>query len=105
MENDIIWVNEGFVLNDAGHIIMTSYIDLRKSEDRTPIMSLVRGCERKYALEDCETIMISNPARYRSHGEELILDVQEGLAKEETVIASQETAAQATRQRAVADLN
>ena len=105
METDIIWVNEGFVLNDAGHVIVTSYIDLRKPEDRTPITSLVRGCERKYALEDCETIMISNPAHYRSHGEELILDVQEGLAKEETAIASQETAAQATRQQAVSELN
>ena len=105
MENDIIWVNEGFVLNDAGHLIITSYIDLRKPEDRTPIRSLVRACERRYALEDCETIMISNPARYRSHGEELILDVQEGLAQEETVITSQETAAQATKQRAVSDLN
>lgn len=105
METDIIWVNEGFVLNDAGHLIITSYIDLRKPEDRTPITRLVRRCERKYALEDCETIMISNPAHFRSHGEELILDVQEGLAKEETAIASQETAAQATRQQAVSDLN
>ena len=104
MENEMVWVNEGSVLNDAGHLIVTSYIDLRKPEDRTPITGLVRGCERKYALEDCETIMISNPARYRSYGDELILDVQEGLAKEETVIVSQETAAQASRQRAVSDL-
>ena len=105
MENGMVWVNEGSVLNDAGHMILTSYIDLRKPEDRTPITGLVRGCERKYALEDCETIMISTPARYRAYGEELILDVQEGLAKEETVIASQETAAHASRQRAVSDLN
>ena len=105
MENEMIWVNEGFVLSDAGHMIVTSYIDLRKPEDRTPIKGLVRGCERKYALEDCGTIMLSKPARYRSYGEELILDVQEGLAKEETVIALQATAAQASRQRSVSDLN
>ena len=105
MENEMVWVNEGFVLNDAGHLIGTSFIDLRSPEDRSPITSLVRGCERRYALEDCETIMISKPARYQSYGKELILDVQEGLAKEEAVIPVQETAAQAARQHAVSDQN
>ena len=105
MNNETVWVNEGFVLNDAGHVVLTSYVDLRKPQDRAPITGLVRASERKYALEDCETIMISNPARYRSFGEELILDVQEGLAKEESAIASPETLAQATRRRAVSDLN
>ena len=105
MENELVWINEGFVLNDAGHLIVTSFIDLRKPEDRTPIHTLVRGCERKYALEECETLMVSNPARFRSFGEELILDVQEGLAKEESVITSEETAVQATRRRAVSDLD
>ena len=105
MENELVWTNEGFVLNDAGHLIITSFIDLRKPEDRTPIGTLVRGCERKYALEECETLMISNPARFRSFGEELILDVQEGLAKEESVITLEETAVQATRRRAVSDLD
>ena len=105
MGNELVWINEGFVLNDAGHLIMTSYVDLRRPDDRTPIRSLVRGCERKYALDDCETIMISNPSRYRSYGEELIRDVQEGLAKEETATESQETSTQPARQRAVSDLN
>ena len=92
-------------MNDAEHIIMTSYIDLRPAGNRTPITSLVRGCERKYALEDCETIMISNPSRFREYGEELILDVQEGLAKEESVVTTQETATESTRQRAISQLN
>ena len=105
MENETIWVNEGFILSDAGHLIGTSYIDLRSPGDRTPITSLVKGCERKYALEDCETILISKPARFRSYGEELILDVQEGLAKKETVIALPATTAQTTRGRAISDLN
>ena len=105
MDSEFVWINEGFVLNDAGHMIITSFIDLRKPEDGSPIEALVRGCERKYALEECETLMISNPARFRSFGEELILDVQEGLAKEESVITSEETAVQATRRRAVSDLD
>ena len=101
----MVWVNEGFVLNDAGHITMTSYIDLRPPENRTPITGLIRGCERKYALEDCETIKLSNPSRFREYGEELILDAQEGLAREESVVTTQETAIESTRQRAVSQLN
>ena len=105
MANDMLWVNEGYVLNDAGHLIVTSYIDLRPPGNRTSITTLVRGCERKYALEDCETIMVSNPSRFRAYGEEMILDVQEGLAREESVVSTQETASESTRQRAVSELN
>ena len=105
MNHDTVWIDEGFVLSDAGHLIVASFIDLRKPEERSPITGLVRGCERKYALEDCETLMISKPARYRSYGEELILDVQEGLAQEESVITSQGTSAEVTKRSAVSDLN
>ena len=105
MEYDMVWVNEGFVLNDAEHLIMTSYVDLRPPGIRIPITGLVRGCERKYALEDSETIMVSNPSRFRECGEGLILDVQEGLAREESVVTARETAAESTRQRAVSELN
>ena len=101
MDSNVMWVSEGFVLNDAGHLIQTNYIDLRDPSDRTPITSLVRGSERKYALEDGETILISKPARFREFGEELILDRQEGLAKEESVTVTEETA----RQQAVSDAN
>ena len=66
--------------------------------------SLVRGCERRYALEHCETLLISKPSRFQQYGEELILDPQEGLAKEESVIQTQETAAELSRQKAAADL-
>ena len=105
MEDDMVWVNEGFVLNDAEHLIMTSYVDLRPPGTRIPITGLVRGCERKYALEDSETILVSNPSRFREYGEGLILDIQEGLAREESVVTTRETATESTRQRAVSDLN
>ena len=102
MDTNVMWVNEGFVLNDAGHLIQTSYVDLRDPSDRTsPITSIVRGSERKYALEDAETILISKPARFREFGEELIRDRQEGLAKEESLTVKEETA----RQQAVSDVN
>ena len=101
MENEMVWVYEGSVLNDAGQMINTSYVDLRKPEDRTPIKSLVKASERQYALESGETILISKPSRFRENGEGLILDMQEGKAKEVTVTQTQETAAQAARQRVV----
>ena len=92
-------------LNDAGHIIMTSYVDLRKPEDRTPIEALVRACERQYALEDCEDIKVSTPSRFRTYGEGLILDPQEGFAREEEVREWNQTSTNASRARAVSDLN
>ena len=48
--------------------------------------------------------MISNPSRFREYGEELILDVQEGLAREESVATTQEAATESTRQHAVSQL-
>ena len=37
----MLWINEGFVLDDAGNMALTSYIDLRGEGDRTAIRSLV----------------------------------------------------------------
>lgn len=105
MNSEIVCIHEGFVLDDAGNLITTMYIDLREEGSRTPIPALVKGCKREHALEDGETILISKPARFREYGEKLIRDVQEGLAKEEPVTVIAETAAQATRQRAITDLN
>ena len=51
-ENDMLWINEGFVLDDAGNLMMTSYIDLRDKDNRTVIPSLVKGCRREHAIED-----------------------------------------------------
>ena len=101
----MLWINEGFVLDDAGNMIMTSYIDLREKDKRTPILSLVKGCRREHAIEDTKTLLISNPARFREYGEALILDEQEGLAKEELVTISAETPAEAAERRAIADTN
>ena len=105
MDNEIIWVDEGFALPDEGHLVQTSFVDLRKPEDRLPITSLVRSCERRYALEQGEILLVSKPTRFQQYGEELILDPQEGLAKEETVIETKGTAADISRQRVSADLD
>ena len=105
MNSKMAMVNEGFVLDDAGNMITTTYIDLRSAGERGPIPALVRGCRREHALEDGATVLISKPARFREYGEELIQDVQEGFAKEESVTVKEETAAEAAKRRAVADMN
>ncbi len=101
----MLWINEGFLLDDAGNLIMTSYIDLRDKDKRTAIPGLVKGCKREHALEDGETVLISKPERFREYGEALIQDEQEGFAKEESVILTAEKAEDAARRRATADLN
>ena len=30
----MLWINEGFVLDDAGNVLTTSYIDLREKDER-----------------------------------------------------------------------
>ena len=91
----MLWVNEGFVLDDAGNMLTTSYIDLRHEGERTVIRSLVKGCKREHALKDGETMLISKPERFREYGVALIRDEQEreyrfvvlnGGAAEETVL-------------------
>ena len=37
MDSEMVWIDEGSVLDDAGNLIMTTYIDLREEGDRTPI--------------------------------------------------------------------
>lgn len=101
----MLWINEGFILDDAGNLIMTSYIDLREDGSRTAIPALVKGCKRAHALEDGDSVLISKPERFREFGEALIRDEQEGFAKEESVTVAEETAAEAARRRAIADLN
>ena len=101
----MLWINEGFVLDDEGNMLTTSYIDLRDQEERTVIRSLVKGCKREHALEDGETVLISKPERFREYGVALIRDEQEGFAREEHVTLEAETPEEAAKRRATSDLN
>ena len=101
----MLWINEGFVLDDAGNVLTTSYIDLREKDERKVIGSLVKGCRQEHALEDGETVLVSKPERFREYGVELIRDEQEGFAKEELVTLEAETPEEAAKRRATADLN
>ena len=101
----MLWINEGFVLDDAGNMLTTNYIDLREEAERTVIRSLVKGCRREHALEDGETLLISKPERFREYGVVLIRDEQEGFAREEDVAVEAETPQEAAKRRATTDLN
>ena len=101
----MLWVHEGFALDDAGNLLTTIYIDLRDKEERSAIRGLVKGCKREHALEDGKTLLISKPARFREYGVALIRDEQEGFAREEVVTLEAETPEEAARRRATADLN
>lgn len=105
MDDDTLWTAEGAILDDAGNLIATTYVDLRDATRRTPIRNLVKGCRREHAPEDSETILISSLARFRKEGENLIRDEQEGLAKEETETVVPPTPHEALEQRRYAALN
>ena len=105
MNSDLLWINEGFILDEAGNLITTSYIDLHAPGSRTAIRTLVKGCRREHALEDAETILVSPLERFRDEGEALIRDEQEGLAREKTETVKPKTPEEAFRCRRVADLN
>ena len=101
----MLWINEGSVLDDAGNMLTTSYIDLRGNDERTVIGTLVKGCKREHALEDGETLLISKPERFREYGVALVRDDQEGFAREEFETLEAETPEEAAKRRATADLN
>ena len=103
MDTDMLWINEGFMHDDAGNVVMTSYVDLREPGSRTPIRTLVKGCRREHALEDSETIQASAFDVFRKEGKNLIRDPQEGLAKEESETVLPETPEEALERRGIAE--
>ena len=50
---------------------------------RAPRRRIAKGCEPKYAIEKCGTILMSKPERFRQFGESLIWDLHEGIMEDE----------------------
>ena len=65
MDSEFLWIIEGLVMDEAGNLITTSYVDLRAPENRTTIRTLVKGCRREHALEETEAIRVSPLERFR----------------------------------------
>ena len=55
----------------------THYVDFRSPADRTPIQTLIKVCEKRFALEVCGTVRISKPECFRGNGETLLNDPEE----------------------------
>lgn len=70
-------IGDSHFLDDSGNFISTKFIDLRDPEDRKPITTLIKGCCKRYALENGETIRLSKPEKFRKAGEDLISDLSE----------------------------
>ena len=77
MSNHLIF-NEGHTVDDAGHMLTTTYVDMRHHSERKPITTLVKGCPGRYAIEVYRKVRISKPERFRAYGEGLIRDPAEG---------------------------
>ena len=69
--------SEGSLVDDSGFLISSYFVDFRDPKKRTPITTVIKGLEKKYALECCGTIRISKPDRFRKFGEGLIRDSSE----------------------------
>ena len=105
MDSTMLWINEGYMQDDAGNLVITSYVDLREPDSKRRIRTLTKGCRREHALEDSETVLMSPLKRFREEGAKLIQDAQEGLAKEETETVEPETPEEAIERRRAEELN
>ena len=58
MDSKMLWINEGYLLDEAGNLISTSYVDLRAPRSRRTIQTLP-GLEA--ALDDPDVSEIRCP--------------------------------------------
>ena len=77
-------LNDGFLVTDSGHMIMSQYVDIGVDKLRRRPAFLVKSIEAKYGLEHAPYIQVSAPSRFREYGETFIHDDQEGRAQRKT---------------------
>lgn len=65
---------ESSFVNDNDHLIQVWHVDLRESGERSPVGTLIKGCERKHAIEHGAQVRIATQAKFRDSGEGLIRD-------------------------------
>ena len=71
-------VNEGNLIDDNGVVISSFYVDFRNPMDRSPITTVIKGCEKQYAIETRNTIRVSKAEVFRKREkEDLIRDPSE----------------------------
>ena len=83
--------SEGQFVDDDGTVIQTYAVQLGKASQFSWPMELpviVKGCPARYAIEECGTIRLSKPERFRYEDGTLIGDPGEGVTQRKRVTAS-----------------
>ena len=81
---------DAYLIDDADRLICMTYVDLRKTADRSPMTTLIKGRPKQYAIENLKQVRISKPEQFRKRGDGLIKDPSEAQASH-TEIASETT--------------
>lgn len=84
-KRDLVFA-ETQMIDDDGTLICTYAVHLGLAADfqwpdETPVV--VKGSERRFAIEHCRTLRLSKPEAFRQMGETLITDLEEGVARHE----------------------
>ena len=80
-----LMLNEGFIVTDGGHLIISRYVDIGLTKLSQKPQVLLKATEAKYGLEYSATIRLSAPHLFREYGETFIQDDQEGKAQRQRV--------------------
>ncbi len=86
-------LNEGFILDHDGNMVVTIHVDFRIPDERSPIGAVVKYGQAKYAIDHSGTIQLTRPPYFRKEGETLIYDQGEGRIIKRTVARSDAPAA------------
>ena len=84
-QQDLVFA-ESLLINDDGTLIQTSAVHLGRAggvswSREMPVV--VKGSPLRFAIENCRTVRLSKPEKYRQHGETLISDPDEGMTRHE----------------------
>lgn len=88
-----VW-SEGFVVDDAGHLIHTYQVNVPGPDSESPVDGwplfqpvLVKVCEEQHVIDTCMTLRLSMPLEFRDAGETLMSDPQEARVSREWITA------------------
>ena len=80
---DAVMLNDGGVTSPQGNLVQTNYVDLSGTLP-TGGVTLAKVSEPEYDLRAVGTVRLSRPGVFRTTGEVLVKDEQEGEARTET---------------------
>ena len=104
MFSDARMLNDGSFTTPQGNLVQTLYVDLSGA---LPLggFSVAKASEPRFDLRTTKTIRLSRPGVFRSTGEVLVKDEQEGRARTSTTETVQESAGEEELDRRTRALN